>query len=78
MRTSDYRFTVWVPWDNTTMKVDWEKPTSVELYDLRGEIGGKLDFDFPGFYDNVAGSEENKALVDEFYRDLKAEVNSWY
>lgn len=39
MTNSKYRFTAWVPWDNTTMKVDWSRTAAKELYNITGELG---------------------------------------
>jgi len=38
MRTADYRYTVWLPFDRAVMAVDWDAPVfEEELYDHRGE-----------------------------------------
>mmetsp|Transcript_24259 Transcript_24259/g.26951 ORF Transcript_24259/g.26951 Transcript_24259/m.26951 type:complete len:158 (+) Transcript_24259:1-474(+) len=76
MRTNDWRFTSWVAWDNTTMKVDWSKTAANELYDLRNDTG--RNFDAPNYSLNVAGEPQYASMVAQFYEELKASVNTWY
>ena len=40
-----YRFTAWVPMDNSTARVDWGAEVLYELYDLQGDTGSDFDFD---------------------------------
>ena len=76
MRTSEWRYTTWVSWDNTTehlLNASWDYPNGQELYDLRGDTG--TDFDFPGYSTNLAGYPEHAYLVDTFNQQLREAVN---
>lgn len=77
MRNDDYRFTAWVPFDNSTMRGDWDSHDIVHgLYDLRQDDG--RDFDFDGYASNVAELPEHKELVQQLYQTLKEHVNTFY
>ncbi|EGD76787.1 iduronate sulfatase [Salpingoeca rosetta] len=75
MRTGDYRFTAWVPFDNTTMRVDWNRTAAYELYDLTADTG--RDFDFDGFSVNLANNASYATLVGNFSQQLQHAVNTW-
>ena len=47
----------------------------VELYDLSKDDG--RNFDFPGYFTNVAMLRENAALVERLYWELSSNVTSW-
>lgn len=74
MRSDSWRFTAWVPFDNSTMRVDWSRLAATELYDLQGDDGSNFDFD--GYNVNVAAA--HNATCAEMLEELKAAVNSWY
>ena len=78
MRTEDRRFTAWVPWNNLTLKVEWNNTQAMglELYDLTADTG--RDFDFAGYSTNVAQDSANAKEVADLLADLHAEVDTWY
>eukprot|EP00658_Telonema_sp_P-2_P083768 TRINITY_DN915_c0_g1_i3.p1 TRINITY_DN915_c0_g1~~TRINITY_DN915_c0_g1_i3.p1 ORF type:complete len:518 (-),score=77.98 TRINITY_DN915_c0_g1_i3:336-1889(-) len=76
MRTDLFRYTAWVRWDNSTLKVDWSRVEAQELYDLSDDPG--TDFDFAGYSHNLAGNPVYGTMVSQFQAELEEEVNSWY
>ena len=76
MRTDAFRFTAWVPFDNTTDRVDWNATASYELYDLSEDNG--TSFDFPGYSVNLATHPSYGNHVRAFANQLQAAVNTWY
>ena len=76
MRTAAERFTAWVPFDNATLRVDWNRSVALELYDLTDDDG--RDFDFAGYSSNLALDPAYASRVDELLPQLKAAVESWY
>jgi hypothetical protein len=76
MRTATRRFTAWVPFDNTTQRVDWNKSAMVELYNLANDTG--RDFDFAGYSLNLATSPTYRDEVASLTQDLRAAVQTWY
>lgn len=77
VRTGEWRFTVWVPWDHEALTADWsrlEAEGAEELFDLRGFYS---DFDFPGLSVNVAGLPEHAELVEAFRSELQETAASW-
>lgn len=77
MRTADgWRYTVWVPMDANTSRVDWTRKVYHELYDLRGATKSGNSFDFDGMSENVASDQIS--LVEQFHEQLKQAVKSWY
>ena len=78
MRTVDRRFTAWVPWNNLTLRVEWNNTQAMglELFDLAADTG--RDFDFAGYSTNVAQDSANAKEVADLLADLHAEVDTWY
>eukprot|EP00756_Hemistasia_phaeocysticola_P005507 Hpha_TRINITY_DN13361_c0_g1::TRINITY_DN13361_c0_g1_i1::g.95667::m.95667 len=66
IRTAEWRFTAWVPFNTTTYVADWSgaAPIAVELYDHRTD--GGFDFDNNGENTNLAGNP--------VYADVEAEL----
>jgi hypothetical protein len=73
-----WRYTVWVPMDNQTARVDWTRQTYDELYNLTGDVwtSGTKNFDSPSYFYNVAS--DHPALVSQFRAHMRQQVNSWY
>ena len=77
MRTADMRFTAWVPFDNATLRVDWNHPgQALELFDLSGDDG--RDFDNAAYSANIAADPARSQDVNRLLAELKAAVASWY
>ena len=74
LRTPDWRYTVWVPMDGATERVDWTRPVFDELYAVSGDV--PFDFDFAGYAVNVAAAHAD--VVEELRGELRGEVESWY
>eukprot|EP01047_Picozoa_sp_COSAG01_P038039 COSAG01_NODE_3062_length_6651_cov_63.810745_2_plen_226_part_00 len=81
MRTTQWRFTIWLPFDDTAARVATPWPSlaamhsQIELYDLRLDHG--RDFDFDGYSYNVAGKPEHAATVEQLWQQLKTTVPTW-
>ena len=43
VRTSDYRYTEWLPYNATTGTANWESPIGIELYDHRTDNGTSME-----------------------------------
>ena len=72
IRTSDWRLTVWLPFNNTVFVAEWEAPPiAIELYDHRS-AQVVLHFDADGEHENVASKPENAAVITDLMRQLKA------
>ena len=69
-----WRYTVWVQFNPTTLRVDWTKPTFDELYDLTADPHN--DFDYDGYATNVAMHYPDK--VTAYRAAMQTAVNSWY
>ena len=76
VRTNEWRFTAWAHLDNATLRVDWEQPVAVELYDVAEDDGRSFDFD--GYSVNLAPLGKHNETVDRLLTELKAAVASWY
>eukprot|EP00931_Biecheleriopsis_adriatica_P081843 TRINITY_DN55181_c0_g1_i1.p1 TRINITY_DN55181_c0_g1~~TRINITY_DN55181_c0_g1_i1.p1 ORF type:complete len:529 (-),score=66.45 TRINITY_DN55181_c0_g1_i1:11-1597(-) len=79
MRTAEWRYTAWVPWDHAKASAVWpslDMAGAVELYDLRGDDG--RNFDFTGYSKNLAQLDEYKNLVAKFHEELRLAVNGWH
>ncbi|EDQ89668.1 uncharacterized protein MONBRDRAFT_25248 [Monosiga brevicollis MX1] len=76
IRDHNYRYTAWVPFDNSTMRVDWSRLQAEELYDL-SDFDGR-DFDYDGIYGNVAGNSTHQATVKRLRQALEAAVATWH
>ena len=75
IRTSDWRLTVWLPFNNTVFVAEWEAPPiAIELYDHRS-AQVVLDFDADGEHENVADKPENAAVITDLMRQLKAQYS---
>ena len=75
MLTADgWRYTVWVPMDHATSRVDWTRPTFDELYNQTQDKGES--FDFAEYSNNVA--PQFPAKVNEYRAFMQAAVESWY
>jgi arylsulfatase A-like enzyme len=75
MRTeSGWRYTRWVPWNQTTLTPEWSKGDyGEELYDFRGE-GLFGDFDMQS--DNLAADEPMRGLVEQLRKQLQEEFTT--
>jgi hypothetical protein len=73
-----WRYTVWVPMNNATARVDWTRQTYDELYNLTGDawVPGTKNFDTPAYFHNVAA--DHPSLVAQFRAHMKTAVDSWY
>ena len=71
-RTTEWRYTEWVPWNGTTLRALWDAPLAgVELYDHRNETTYPTNFDC-GENVNVAAAPGNAAVVEELQQLLRA------
>lgn len=72
IRTADWRYTAWYPWDGARLCARWaaDTLTAAELYDHRGEAAFPSDFD-AGERENVAAAPEHAALLAELGDLLK-------
>ncbi|XP_065843965.1 iduronate 2-sulfatase-like [Oscarella lobularis] len=62
MRTYQYRYTEWIPFNATTGSVHWDHPRAVELYDHQSDEGEN---------DNIASSA-NKSLLSQLAQELRS------
>lgn len=78
VRTNTARFTAWVPFDNTTMRVDWNRTELMrqEYFNLSADTG--RDFDFPGYSLNLAQDPCCAAHAGQLLEELRATVDTWY
>lgn len=84
VRTDDWRYTVWVPWNTTTYSPMWDQPFGgEELYDHRDpRCNQKGNFDICETR-NVAGDESLTEIKEELYAKLRAvthdtfSLNTW-
>lgn len=80
IRTSDWRLTIWLPFNNTVFVAEWDAtPIAVELYDHR-DAQVVLDFDRDGEHENVASDPENAQIIADLSAQLKAQYSydrSW-
>ena len=73
MRTPEWRYTSWMPWDAKAMKAKWdEKPYAVELYDHSGDPDKENDFN-QSDVENVAS--QNEEIVNKLQEQMKAFFN---
>ena len=73
MRTPEWRYTSWMPWDVKAMKAKWdEKPYAVELYDHSGDPDVENDFNQSDL-ENIAVQHED--IVSQLQAELKAFFN---
>lgn len=81
MRTTDWRFTAWLPFNDTSSRVvaPWpslsEMAGQIELYDLRDDDG--RDFDFDGYSANLASQPQHAATTKQLWEKLKVTVPTW-
>lgn len=78
MRTAEWRYTAWVPWDTASLSADWSRlgvQGGQELYDLANDTG--RDFDFPGYSTNLAADPAYSAVAARLLARLRAAVESW-
>lgn len=69
VRTPDWRYTSWMPWDRKSMEADWSKdPYAVELYDHSKNPAVENDHNQSDL-ENVA--EKNKDVVEKLQMQLK-------
>ena len=77
MRTLEWRYTEWVPWNGTTLRPVWIRLPDllaagfVELYDHREEVPWPTDFN-QGESANVAQAEEHADTVRRLSAQLRA------
>ena len=78
VRTINRRFTAWVPFNNSTLRVNWNRTSEAlfELYDLTGDTG--RDFDFDAYSTNLAVDKSYGAEVANLLAELRAQVETWY
>ena len=70
MRTPQWRYTSWMPWDVEAMKAKWdEKPYAVELYDHSGDPDAENDFNQSDI-ENVASQHED--IVEKMQEQMRA------
>ena len=73
MRTPEWRYTSWMPWDVEAMKAKWnEEPYAVELYDHSGDPDIENDFNQSDL-ENVAAQHAD--VVKKMQEQLKAFFN---
>lgn len=78
VRTDEWRYTAWVPWDRHTESVAWSAFTAKgasELFALANDTG--RDFDFAGYSKNVAGEAQYAPVVTELHQMLVSAVSTW-
>ena len=70
LRTPEWRYTSWMPWDREAMKAKWDdKPYAVELYDHSGDPDAENDYN-QSDVENVAA--QNEHIVAKLQEQLKA------
>ena len=70
VRTPEWRYTSWMPWDRSAMKAKWdEKPYAVELYDHGGDPDEENDYNQSDVENVVA---QNEDIVEKLQAQLKA------
>lgn len=71
MRTSLWRLTIWLPFNNTDYVAEWgQPPIAVELYDHSGTASVVMDFDDDGEAVNVA--QKHPDVVAQLMGQLRA------
>ena len=75
IRTETFRYTEWLRWNGTSLRVDWSDVIGVELYDHQGDDG----YDFDAFERvNLAGDSIYASIVQELHVALvRAVTKSW-
>lgn len=78
MRTDDWRYTVWVPWNTTTFAPMWDQPFGgEELYDHRDpRCNEKANFDLCENR-NMAKDASLAEIKDELFAKLRSVVDSY-
>lgn len=71
IRTPEWRYTSWMPFDFKSLKADWsKKPHAVELYDHRGDPDAENDHN-QSELENVAQLAQNSDVVKKLHGQLK-------
>lgn len=83
LRTDEWRYTVWVPWNTTTYSAMWDQPFGgEELYDHRDpRCNEKGNFDLCETH-NLASDASLAEVKDELYAKLRSitdtmNLNAW-
>ena len=72
IRTPEWRYTSWMPWDRTAMKAKWdEKPYAVELYDHGGDPDTENEYNLSDV-ENVATQNE------DIVKQLQAQLRTFF
>ena len=75
VRTPEWRYTSWMPFDFKSLKTDWSKnPHAVELYDHRGDPDAENDHN-QSEIKNVAPLAQNSYVVMQLQKQLKTFFN---
>ena len=57
-RTPEWRYTLWVEWDDTTLQPKWDGASAEELYDHKNDNSSSFDL-----WENVNVATENPAAA---------------
>lgn len=70
VRTPDWRFTLWVEWDDVKLQPKWDGPSAEELYDHKNDNSSSFDLweNVNIATENPAVSQTMKAQLLEFFR----------
>ena len=72
VRTPEWRYTSWMPWDRKTTKVDWsKKPYAIELYDHSGDPESENDH-------NQSDVENVAAQHEDIVKQLQAQLKTFF
>ena len=66
VRTAEWRYTVWYPWQNKTLTPDWAAEYAEELYNHVGDDSFEMDK-----YENVNEAKANPAVADKLRAQIK-------
>ena len=76
IRTPEWRYTSWMPWDREAMKAKWdEKPYAVELYDHHDSGPGNPD---PENDYNLSDVENIAAKNEDIVEQLQAQLKAFF
>lgn len=82
LRTNDWRYVVWVPWNSDAFKAEWNQPIMEELYDHRDpRCNEKGNFDLCE-NQNLADDESLAKIKEELLMRVRTisdtyNLNAW-
>ncbi len=67
IRTKEWRYTLWLPWDGELLEAKWEGDYADELYDHKGDDSSEF-----GKYELINLAAERQDVVQELRTKLRA------